>query len=132
MQWDRLSSSILPDVDYPDERIENESSSSRIWYLESERFGGWTRRILFRKRLAVQQLGISICELNYGIFLGMRWSTFLMERFMDPLGMKGSRSIVDPDTENVAKAYIALSETVMCVLTRPRQEAVCGSGWYTE
>ena len=42
---------------------------------------------------------------------------------MGLLGMKGTTSNVDADTENVAKAYIALSEAMMCLLPRPRLEA---------
>ena len=51
---------------------------------------------------------------------------------MDTLGIRGTTSYVDPDTEIVAKPYIALSEAEMGVLPRLQQEAVCGSGWSTE
>ena len=41
---------------------------------------------------------------------------------MDTLRMKGSTSNVDTDTENVAKAYVALSEAMMYLLPRPQLE----------
>lgn len=50
---------------------------------------------------------------------------------MGLLGIKGLTSNVDPDTMDVAKAYIALSEAVMYLLRRPRLEAAWGSGWST-
>ena len=64
--------------------------------------------------------------------LGMSWSGFLWEKIMDTLGTKGTTSNVAVDSENVAKAYIALSEAIMCLLPRPQLEAVCGSCWYTK
>ena len=48
---------------------------------------------------------------------------------MGLLNLKVLTSNVDADTENIANAYMTLSEAMMRLLPRPQLEALCGSGW---
>ena len=52
---------------------------------------------------------------------GKGWGTCLREKIFDPLGMKGTTTKVDANTENVAEGYMALSDGTPYHLPRPRQ-----------
>lgn len=146
LQWDTPVSSILPDFSHPDKTVREDAgivdflshrsglaSKNQMWYLEFGRPSLPRKETLrftsyldvvhpFGKRWLYNNWGYGLADEITEKLSGMSWGTFLRERILDPLGMHGTTTDQSPDTPNVAKAYMALSDGTMCHLPRPKQE----------
>ncbi|KAL8852761.1 MAG: hypothetical protein Q9221_002391 [Calogaya cf. arnoldii] len=154
LDWDTPVSSILPKFDHPDDVIKNKAgmadflshrtglaAMTQIWYLESGRPALSRRETMrfcsylevvhaFRQRWLCNNWGYGLADEITEKLSGKSWGTFLQERIFDPLGVKGTTTNVDSDTENVANAYMALSDGTPYRLPRPRQgdgQLACGA-----
>ncbi|KAL8657088.1 MAG: hypothetical protein Q9226_002263 [Calogaya cf. arnoldii] len=145
LHWDTPVSSILPEFDHPDEIIKNKAgivdflshrsglaAKTQMWYLEygrpalsrreTMRFSSYLEVVhVFQQRWLYNNWAYGLADEVTEKVSGKSWDTFLRERIFDPLGMKGTTTKVDPNKENVASAYMALSDGTPYRLPRPRQ-----------
>lgn len=75
----------------------------------------------FQERWLYNNWGYALADGVIERVSGQTWGMFLQERIFSPLSMNGTTTAVDPYTENVAKAYMALSDGTPHHLTRPEQ-----------
>lgn len=145
LDWNTPVASILPEFDHPNETIEKKSgvvdylshrsglaSKTQMWYLEfgrpslrrqeTMRFSSYLEVVYpFQERWLYNNWGYGLADEVTEKLSGKTWGTFLRERIFSPLGMNGTTTAVNPDTENVAKAYMALSDGTPHHLPRPKQ-----------
>lgn len=145
LDWNTPVASILPEFDHPNERIMKKSavvdylshrsglaSKTQMWYLEcgrpslerqeTMRFSSYLEVVHpFQERWLYNNWGYGLADEVMEKVSGKTWGMFLRERIFSPLGMHGTTTAVNPDTENVAKAYMALSDGTPHHLPRPKQ-----------
>ena len=145
LEWSTPVSSILPDFDHPDATIKEKAAlvdflshrsglaaKNQMWFLEFGRPSlprGETMRFCsyldvvhpFGKRWLYNNWGYGLADEVTEKLAGKSWGTYLRERIFDPLGMESTTTKVRPDNENIAKAYIALSNGTPYEVPRPQQ-----------
>ncbi len=146
LKWDTPVSSIISDFNHADKKVREEAgivdflshrsglaSKNQMWYLEfgqpslprkeTMRFSSYLDVVHpFGKRWLYNNWGYGLADEITEKLSGKSWGKFLRERILDPLGMHGTTTDQNPNTSNVAKAYMALSDGTPCHLPRPQQE----------
>ena len=74
----------------------------------------------FQERWLYNNWGYKLADEVVEKVSGKTWGMFLRERIFSPLGMHDTTTAVNPSTENVAKAYMALSDGTPHRLPRPK------------
>ncbi|KAI4233713.1 MAG: hypothetical protein LQ349_004237 [Xanthoria aureola] len=145
LEWNTPVSCILPEFDHPDETVKNKAGivdflshrsglagKTQMWYLEfarpslprreTMRFSSYLEVVYaFQQRWLYNNWGYGLADEVMEKVSGKSWGTCLREKIFDPLGMKGTTTKVDANTENVAEGYMALSDGTPYHLPRPRQ-----------
>ena len=145
LEWSTPVSRLLPDFDHPDETIKTKAclldflshrtglaSKNWMWFLEYGRpslprsetthFSSYLEVVHpFRQRWLYNNWGYGLAAEVVNTVTGQSLGSFLQERILDPLGMNNTTIKLNPDSDNVAQAYMALSDGTPHHLPRPEQ-----------
>ncbi|MCJ1434732.1 hypothetical protein MMC27_004102 [Xylographa pallens] len=146
MSWDTPIREILPDFKHINETINNEATildfmshrtglapKNMLWLHEfagvelrrneTLRMASYLETVFdFRTQWLYSNWGYAIADQIIQRLSGQTWGTFLRHRILTPLGLDRTISEHSSKTENVAQAYMALSDGSPFHLPRPSVE----------
>ena len=146
LTWQTPVSQILPEFDHPDDLVKSKAvmidflshrtglaSKNQMWWLE---FGvpSLPRRETmhfcsyldvvhpYQSRWLYNNWGYGLADEVVSKLSGESWGTFLKDKILHPLGMNQTTTDLKPESEDVAKAYMALANGTPYPVPRPSPE----------